>query len=394
MRLRVRGTLLVSLVSFLLAQLPAAVSAQPTFSVNDATMQEGDSGSTYTWLAVTRSPTGMSGSVRAATTIGGSATGGAACGGETDYVSVSSVVTFSATETTKAFRVEVCGDTRLEPNETILVTLTSPTGGTISDGRGQATIADNDSPRVRVGDVRQSEGNSGQTSFAVPVTLSRSINEEVRVTYSVDRLSTNSATEGTSCAGTVDFIGTGNLTLTFPANTTSRTINVAVCGDTASEPDESFTVVLSQATNAVIADNFGNVTIANDEVAGLPVLSIGDISWSEPDNSRGAGSVAVAMVPLRLSSASQSGATIAFTCVRGTATPSTQTSACSSGSDYYCHNGTIAFQAGSTEGKAIVVQICWDTLREGNETVQIRLSNPVGLSAPDTSATLTINDND
>ena len=396
MGVKTRSTLIVSFLVFLLTQLPAAVSAQPSYSMDDSTGGEPDSGSTYAWYLLRRSQTGTTGSVRVASS-GGTATGGSTCGSGVDYLSFSGVYSFSATESQKGVRVELCGDTRRESNETIVATLSSPTGGTISDSQAVMTITDNDTPRVRVGDLTRNEGNSGQTTFAVPVTLSKSIDQPVTVTYTIDQLSPNTATEGTACSGTTDFIGngTGTRTLTYLANTTtlSQTVNVPVCGDTTSEAAETFTVVLWEATNGVIDDNYGNVTISNDDAAQLPVLSIGDISWAEPDNSRGAGSVAVALVPLRLSSASTSGATINFTCSGGTATESTRTGACSTGSDYWCYDGIVPFQPGSTS-KAIQVSICWDRVREGNETVQIRLSNPVGLTAPDTTGTLTITDND
>ena len=57
---------------------------------------------------------------------------------------------------------------------------------------------------------------------------------------------------------------TGTLTLKPGAKTPP--ITVAVVGDTAIEPDETFTVALSNPTNAKIADGTATGTITDDDV--------------------------------------------------------------------------------------------------------------------------------
>src|SRR5438309_1064106 len=53
--------------------------------------------------------------------------------------------------------------------------------------------------------------------------------------------------------------------LTSARNETSKPVTVLVCADTAFEPDETFTVTLSGATNATIAKPVGTGTIQNDD---------------------------------------------------------------------------------------------------------------------------------
>ena len=53
--------------------------------------------------------------------------------------------------------------------------------------------------------------------------------------------------------------------LFFPAGTTSRTVTVAVRGDTALEGNETFFVNLTAPVNATIADGQGLGTITNDD---------------------------------------------------------------------------------------------------------------------------------
>jgi extracellular elastinolytic metalloproteinase len=66
---------------------------------------------------------------------------------------------------------------------------------------------------------------------------------------------------------TGDFVPTGGQ-LTFPPGTSSRTISVTVNGDTDVEPNETFSVNLSSAFNATIADAQGIGTIVNDDTGG------------------------------------------------------------------------------------------------------------------------------
>jgi hypothetical protein len=54
-------------------------------------------------------------------------------------------------------------------------------------------------------------------------------------------------------------------TLTFAPGETTKTITVSVLGDTLKEGDESFFVVLSDPTKAIIYDATGVGTILNDD---------------------------------------------------------------------------------------------------------------------------------
>ncbi|MGA9581594.1 MAG: Calx-beta domain-containing protein [Allosphingosinicella sp.] len=64
-----------------------------------------------------------------------------------DYYMTSSSIAFGPTETSKTISIYTYDDIIDENNETLLVNLTSPTGGsTISDSQGVGTIVDNDDP--------------------------------------------------------------------------------------------------------------------------------------------------------------------------------------------------------------------------------------------------------
>jgi len=77
-------------------------------------------------------------------TSDGTATGGAACTSGVDYLTVTNqAVTFNPGDTSKTVNVQICSDTLTEPGQTINMTLSGATGGTIgSPGTAVLTIND------------------------------------------------------------------------------------------------------------------------------------------------------------------------------------------------------------------------------------------------------------
>ncbi len=141
--------------------------------------------------------------------------------------------------------------------------------------------------RISITDVSFQEGNAGDRAFKFLVTLSAPSTEVVTVQWSTR--------DGTARAGTDYRSGSG--TLTFLPGRTDLVLVVAVIGDTLNEPNETFTVGLFNATNALIADNQGLATILNDDIGvaslaprdgsvapGAPiVLTLG---WTHPERWR------------------------------------------------------------------------------------------------------------
>jgi hypothetical protein len=84
-------------------------------------------------ITVTRTVTdgpGVTSTVQYATS-NGTATGGAACTANVDYISTNGTLTFNPGETAKTFNVTLCPDSLVEANETVNLTLSNPTGGTL-----------------------------------------------------------------------------------------------------------------------------------------------------------------------------------------------------------------------------------------------------------------------
>ena len=116
-------------------------------------------------------------------------------------------------------------------------------------------------PALTVNSVSVTEGHSGTTPAAFTVTLSPVSTQTVTVNYAT--------ANGTATAGS-DYVAASGV-LTFAPGVSTRPISVTVNGDTTVEPNETFSVTLSSATNAVLGTASGTGTITNDDTA--PILS-------------------------------------------------------------------------------------------------------------------------
>lgn len=129
-------------------------------------------------------------------------------------------------------------------------------------------------PSVTISDFSAAEGNGGSTIFTFLVSLSEPPTSNVSVQVQT--------VAGTATALS-DFLPLLPFTLTFtPFGPTTRQVTVQVAGDFNDEPNEQFTVVLSNPNGVTIADNSGLGTIINDDAAGggvgVPTLSIGALA--------------------------------------------------------------------------------------------------------------------
>jgi Calx-beta domain/PKD domain/RTX calcium-binding nonapeptide repeat (4 copies) len=122
-------------------------------------------------------------------------------------------------------------------------------------------------PTLSISDVTTTE-EEWTTSVDFTVTLSRASNQTVFVTYAT--------ADGTAVAGS-DYNPTSG-TLMFAPGETTKTVSVSIYGDLIVEPDETFTLNLSDPVNATLDHATGTGTILNDD---LPWLSIGSITQYE-----------------------------------------------------------------------------------------------------------------
>ena len=348
----------------------------PTVSIGSPSVTEGDSGEAD--LDFTVSLSAASGKrVTVKYAVDGTDAGTATSG--TDYTAVTeTTLTFAGGDTSKTVTVKVKGDTLNEPNETVRLTLNSPTNATLSSAStGVGTITDDDgAPTVSISSPSVAEGNSGQAHLDFMVTLSAASGRQVTVKYAP---ATNA---GTATAGT-DYTAVSQTTLTFAAGETSKRARVLVTGDAMDEPDETVRLTLSGPTNATLGSaSTGVGTITDDDDP--PTVSIGSASVAEGDSGE-----ADLDFTVSLSAASGKQVTVKY------AVDGTDAGTATSGTDYTAvTETTLTFAVGDTS-KTVTVKVKGDTLNEPNETVRLTLSEPANATlGPASTGMGTITDDD
>lgn len=340
--------------------------APGTFSIANASITEGNSGTQTLNFVVTRTGGTGSGSVTATTSDAtATATGAAPI---SDYVTKTQVLTFAAAGT-QNFAVTINGDTRDEDNETFTVTLSAPSAGFSLGAPSSATgtITDNDNaPTVSINSpAAVTEG----ATITFTVSLSAASGKAISVAHTTaSGGGASGATEGSDFS---DATGT----LNFAADETSKTFNVSTTNDTLDEADtETFTATLSAPTNATLGTSSGTGSL-NDNDA-LPSIAIADTSVTEGGNLQ----FTVTLTPV-----SGRTVTVPFSTADGTATVANN--------DYLQTSSSIQITAGNTTGQ-IIINTVSDAVDEADETMTVNLGSPTNATVSDGSATGTILDDD
>jgi hypothetical protein len=150
------------------------------------------------------------------------------------------------------------------------------------------------------------------------------------------------------------------------------------------EANETLFLNLSGAVNGTIADPQGIGTIANDDVAVVPSITVNDVTVAEGN----AGTVNLAFV-VSLSASPTAQVTVNYATANGTTNPAT------AGSDYVAASGTLTFAANTpTLTQTVNVAVNGDTTVEPNETLFLNLSAPAGATIADPQGIGTITNDD
>jgi hypothetical protein len=195
-------------------------------------------------------------------TVDGSAQGGV------DYEPTSGTLTFVPGQPLEQLvEVPVYGDSTDEPQERLELVLSAPVNAEVDGGRALGLIVDDDDPTTRVslrGDCAVVEGDAGPRPCPIEAFLSEPSAQQVTVEYLT---SPQTATSG------VDYLAASG-TLTFAPGTLSQTVTVAVLGDVAVEPGETFFLNLANPLNALAGDFESIVTIVDDDAPSLANLEV------------------------------------------------------------------------------------------------------------------------
>lgn len=201
-------------------------------------------------------------------------------------------------------------------------------------------------PSIYVDDVTITEGNIGTRVAVFTVRLSEASSQTVSLSFATANASATAGSDYEPVSGTVS----------FAPGQFFQTVSVPVIGDRRGEPNESYTVNLSNATNAIIADGQGVGTIVDDE----PHVSISDVTKAEGKKGKATQFTFV----VTLSVAYDQPVTLSYKTGNGTAT--------TSNNDYVAKSGKITFAPGETR-KEITITVKGDSKREANETFYLDL---------------------
>lgn len=335
----------------------------PTLSVADVSVAEGHSGTTAMTFTVELSA--VSGQTVTAdyATVEGTATDG-------DFVAATGQITIPAGQSTASIEISVQGDRLDEADETFDLVLSNPGNAALEDGRATGTIVDDDAtPSLAIAAATVTEGNSGQQTLTLAVTLSAASGRTVTVRYTTR--------DGSATTADGDYQARSGQ-LSFAPSETSQSIQVAVNGDTRHEPDEQFSVRLSEATNATIQTATANGTITNDDA--VPELRVGNAQVEE-----GNSGTATLNFTVSLSAASGQAVSMQFA--------TRDDSATTGDSDYSAASGSLTIPAGETS-RRVAVTVAGDTRNEADETLQLVISEAQNAQIVDATGVGTIVNDD
>ena len=270
------GALLAAVASL------AAAAQTATISIDSPTITEGNSGTTNLDFTVSlSSASANSVSVNYNVSGAGTATveGPGGTTTKTDVRIADGSLTFAPGETSKTVTAGVIGDTKDEPDETVVLTLSNALSAIIAAGTGTGTITDDDAaPTLIVTNPTVLEGNSGAVDLTYEIFLFPPSGREVTVSY--EDPGTGTATSGT------DYTALTAGMLTFAEDERIKYVTVSVLGDTWHETHESVRVRLKDPTNAIIFPSPfpGQGVIVNDdpEVTSI-TLTVDDDGMGEGD---------------------------------------------------------------------------------------------------------------
>ncbi|MBJ7899264.1 MAG: hypothetical protein GC158_04900, partial [Cyanobacteria bacterium RI_101] len=345
--------------------------AQPgTIQFNSSAYSVNENGTVVTAITLTRTG-GSDGAVSVTLTpSNGTATNPG------DFNATPIAVNFANGETSKTVPVSIVNDTLFEGDETVNLTLSNATGGATLGSQTTAvlTIIDNDSaPVIQFNNSTYSVNENGVLVNQVTLIRSGGSNGGIAVTL------TPSNGTATSPA---DFTATP-IVVNFAEGENSKTVTIPIVDDALVEGNETVNLTLSNATGGAVlgTQTSAVLTIIDNDVAQPGTIQFNNSAYSVNEN----GTV-INTITLTRTGGSDGAVSVRVTPSNGTATSPT---------DFNNAFITVNFANGETS-KIVAVPIVDDALVEGNETVNLTLSNPAGgavLGTP-TTAVLTIVDND
>jgi hypothetical protein len=288
-----------------------------------------------------------------------------------DYDILDGTANFGDNDSTGTCTIQLESDADSDLSETLIIALTNPSSGhTVANpDEHTITILDATAEVVQFSAATYSVDEDGGTaSFAV--TRSHPSGNDSFI-CSTDEL-TGEADENVDYGQTADAIN-------FTGSQATINCTVPIIDDDNFEGPETFRIVLSKVSGDAVLGPIDEaiVTIVDDETGGVTF----EFSAANYNVNEGAGTVTVTITR----STSAGTGSVHWATSNGTAV---------AGTDYTAASGTETFSPGETQ-ETFTVTILQDVLVEGNQTINLTLSAPVGGSLGDQdTATITIVDDE
>jgi Ca2+-binding RTX toxin-like protein len=342
------------------------------FSVNE-------DGTPVTSITVNRKE-GSSGDVSASVLL----TNGTAAEPDDYDNSVPIVVSFADGQTTQTVTIPIVNDILVEGNETINLNLSNPTGGAKIGTQNAAVlnIVDNDFKPITPGVITFSAANFSVNEDGTPVT---SITVNRTEGSSGDVSATVLLTNGTAAAPD-DYDNSVPIVVSFADGETTKTVTIPLVDDDLVEGNETINLKLSNPT--------GGATLGTQDEAVLNIvdndvdnpIAPGFLAFSATNFSVNENGTPVTSITVNRTEGSSGAVSATVLLTNGTA---------AAPDDYNIAPIVVSFADGETT-KTVTIPIFNDSLVEGNETINLKLSNPTGGATIGTqnAAVLNIVDND
>ena len=223
---------------------------QPTLSIDDVTVTEGNSGVLDATFTVTLSAqSGQTVTVNAAT-VDNTAKGGQ------DFQPLNVNLTFNPGQTSKSVSVAILGDADIEPDELFSVMLSSPTNATITDNQGVCTIKNDDlTPPLSI-QLSQANYSVNEDAGSILITITRSGDVSAAATVDYN-------TQDGNAQQKADYnIALG--TLKFAPGETSKTVQIFITDDAYVEGGETFALILSNPAGGTLGANSSSIVMIAD----------------------------------------------------------------------------------------------------------------------------------
>ncbi|WP_027159848.1 autotransporter family protein [Methylobacter luteus] len=291
-----------------------------------------------------------------AVSVNFSTANGSAVAGQ-DFDAVSGTLNWADGESgSKTIVLPIRPDAAVEQDETLTLTLSNPTTGlSLGTSSTTVTILDDDNAGIVSLDSATYSVNENAGLVTVSATRSNGSGGSVTVDYN--------ANGGTAIAGQ-DFDAVSGTLSWADGESGTKSIDIPINVDALTEPDETFTIDLSNPTNALtLGASQSTVTITDQTEPATATFNISRDTVTEGN---------AVTVTVERTGGANGEVRVDYVTVNQSAL---------AGNDYTGKSGTLIWTDGDVSPKTITVETTADTdTTESDELFSIRLFNPVGAS--------------